>query len=264
MNRLLAVCSCAVLTLICSAQDRSGLTELLTFEKQPSLGPGAWFAYPPKDASIDDKIYHAGGHSIRIERQADSDGQFSGVNYALPVDFGGTTIVLKGFVRMENVSDFAALWMREDGESRDQFGLAFDSMQKLHIGGTHDWTGYSISLPVHADAKQLYIGFLLSGTGKAWADDLQVLVDGKPVWEAPKAQRPKTIINTDTEFDNGSGISIAELSKVQIENLAALGKVWGFLKYHHPPLPRASATGTTISSAYFQRFSARRTARRLT
>ncbi len=38
----------------------------------------------------------------------------------------------------------------------------------------------------------------------------------------------------DSEFAHGSGIEIEELSPVQVENLATLGKVWGFLKYHHP------------------------------
>ena len=67
-----------------------------------------------------------------------------------------------------------------------------------------------------------------------WADDLQLLVDGEPVWEAPKVERPKTPIDLDHEFDTGSGIVINKLTKAQIENLAMLGKVWGFLKYHHP------------------------------
>ena len=74
----------------------------------------------------------------------------------------------------------------------------------------------------------------VAGTGKVWADDLQLLVDGKPVWEAPKVERPKTAIDLDHEFDGGSGIVLSELTKTQIENLAMLGKVWGFLKYHHP------------------------------
>ena len=73
-----------------------------------------------------------------------------------------------------------------------------------------------------------------------WADDLQLLVDGKPVWEAPKVERPKTPLDLDHEFDTGSGIVISKLTPAQIENLAMLGKVWGFLKYHHP----AVATGT--------------------
>jgi len=79
------------------------------------------------------------------------------------------------------------------------------------------------------------LGVLLSGTGKAPADDLQLLVDGKPIWEAPKVERLATALERDRQFDGGSGIVISgEISKIQVENLATLGRVWGFLKYHHP------------------------------
>lgn len=36
------------------------------------------------------------------------------------------------------------------------------------------------------------------------------------------------------EFETGSGIATQQLSPVQVENLALLGRVWGFAKYHHP------------------------------
>jgi hypothetical protein len=102
------------------------------------------------------------------------------------------------------------------------------------LKGTADWKEYSIDLPINPEARTFFFGFLVSGTGKAWVDDMQLLVDGKPVWDAPKIERKKTPLDTDREFDTGSGIAISELSKTQIENLALLGKVWGFLKYHHP------------------------------
>jgi C-terminal processing protease CtpA/Prc len=40
--------------------------------------------------------------------------------------------------------------------------------------------------------------------------------------------------DSDHEFDSGSRIRLERLNAVQLENLAVLGKVWGFLKYHHP------------------------------
>lgn len=40
--------------------------------------------------------------------------------------------------------------------------------------------------------------------------------------------------DNDHEFDGGSPISVQQLAPTQIENLALLSKVWGFLKYHHP------------------------------
>ncbi len=51
---------------------------------------------------------------------------------------------------------------------------------------------------------------------------------------AMKLQPAQTALDTDREFDAGSGIVIKDLTATQIANLALLGKVWGFLKYHHP------------------------------
>ena len=38
----------------------------------------------------------------------------------------------------------------------------------------------------------------------------------------------------DDEFDGGSQVADQTPSTIQIQNLALLGKVWGFAKYHHP------------------------------
>lgn len=38
----------------------------------------------------------------------------------------------------------------------------------------------------------------------------------------------------DHQFDAGSGIQVSTLTPIQVDNLATLGRVWGFLKYHHP------------------------------
>ena len=50
----------------------------------------------------------------------------------------------------------------------------------------------------------------------------------------PPAAAPKTILDSDQEFDAGSRIALKDLTGIQVENLVLLGKVWGFLKYHHP------------------------------
>src|SRR5581483_6440208 len=148
---------------------------------------------------------------------------FSGITRALPMDFAGSRIEMRGFIRTENVSDYVGMWMREDGESGS---VAFDNMQSRQLKGTNNWAEYSIALPVNPEGRRLFFGVFVSGTGTAWVDDLQLLVDGKPVWEAPKAQREKTVLDTDHEFDSGSGIALDKLTPVQVENLVTLGKVW--------------------------------------
>jgi C-terminal processing protease CtpA/Prc len=49
-----------------------------------------------------------------------------------------------------------------------------------------------------------------------------------------QAQDTNPVLDPDHQFDSGSGLAISKLTETQIENLATLGKVWGFLKYHHP------------------------------
>jgi C-terminal processing protease CtpA/Prc len=81
------------------------------------------------------------------------------------------------------------------------------------------------------DYRAISLDAVLEGTDNAWAEDLQTLVDGKPVAEAVA---PSPVLTSDRRFDGGSGLALTELSQIQIANLTTLGKVWGFLKYHHP------------------------------
>ncbi len=232
----------AVLTISCvwaqsGAPEMPGqeaLTKLLTFEDEhPGAQPKGWGGTGGDSVSVDNTVVHSGKWSVRIERTPDSPQQFTTVTAAVPVAVTGSRIQLRGWMRTQDVSGFAALWMRQDGDTP---GLAFDSLQNRDGGvkGTTEWTEYTLSLPLHAEAQRLYFGFLVSGAGKAWADDLQLLVDGKPVWEAPKRPVVETVISKDHEFDSGSKIALESLTPAQVQNLALLGRVWGFLKYHHP------------------------------
>jgi hypothetical protein len=218
-------------TLPLAAQNaRVPLEQMLTFEA-PHAGdmPGGWGGAPVGTIFVDSKVVHGGKQSVRLERDANSPNAFTTVTSSLPLDFTGSNIELRGFIRTEDVTEYASLWMREDGPNGS---LAFDNMQRRAVKGTTPWTEYSIVLPLRPAATRLYFGFLFSRTGKAWADDLELLVDGKPISAAPKTE--KTVLDTDHEFDFGSNVVLTELSKAQIENLATLGRVWGFLKYHHP------------------------------
>lgn len=210
----------------------SGLAKVLSFEAEHQGGtPGGWGGGPPETIFLDEKVVHGGRWSARLERGATVPEGFSAISKMIPLDFAGQKIELRGFLRTEDVSGFVGLWLREDGEGGS---VAFDNMQSKGIKGSHDWAEYSIVLPLRPEARQVVLGALMSGTGKLWVDDLQLLVDGKPIWEAPKAVRPKTAADMDHAFDKGSGIAAVGFSKVQTESLALLGRVWGFLKYHHP------------------------------
>ena len=240
MQNLLALVLAMGMVLPMSAQDvRSAtltdialLPQVLNFENQKADGPPTgWMALPEETVFADNKIFHGGAWAARLERKEDSPGNFSTLHRAIPLDFSGKTIELRGFLKTKDASGMVGLWMREDGE---QAALAFDNMGNRPVKGTTEWTGYSIQLPINSEARKVFFGVLLVGSGTAWVDDLQLLVDGKPVTDAAKVERPKTVLELDSEFNAGSRIQIEKLTPLQIENLATLGRVWGFLKYHHP------------------------------
>jgi C-terminal processing protease CtpA/Prc len=214
------------------ARSEVVLGNVLNFEAEPNgTLPGGWGGGPRDTLFVDELMPRSGKRAARIERTAASAEAFSTMTKSLPVGFSGNRIELRGYLRSEDVSEYFGFWLRLDGSAPN---LAFDSMQSRQIKGTTDWTEHVVSVPLRPGARTVVFGFLVSGTGGAWADDLQLLVDGKPVWEAPKAEKVETVLDRDKEFDAGSKISLAPLSPAQIGNLTTLGRVWGFLKYHHP------------------------------
>jgi len=212
--------------------DQDDLDRILAFEGSRSgAAPAGWGGGPPETLFADGDVVHGGSWCGRIERTSESPEAFSTLTTRIPMDFAGAAVELRGFLRTENVRGWAGLWMREDGESGS---VAFDNMQSRELHGTTEWTEYTIRLPIDKAGVKLFFGALLVGEGKVWVDDLRLLVDGKPLREAPTVERPETVLGTDREFDAGSQVTIDTLTPDQTANLATLGKVWGFLKYHHP------------------------------
>jgi hypothetical protein len=201
---------------------------MLGFEIEPDNGfPGGWSGQPPGTVYSDAAQKHGGLRSLRIERDAKSAGEFSSVARGLPIDFEGKTIELRGWLRAEGGAPH--LWMRQDGEAPNLGFVNLDDSSKV----TGEWARFSIRFERHPDAKTLIFGISLSGNGKGWADDLELLVDGKPL-EGTGPGPGETALMRDHEFDAGSRFAMAQVSDAQLDALVLTGKVWGFLKYHHP------------------------------
>ena len=207
------------------------LSPVFNFEAPPVGGaPAGWGVNPPGSVVIDSAVVHGGKQSARLDRAEGAAGPFSGFVRGGPVNFAGQRLEIRAFLKTKDVTGYVGLWLREDGDGRP--GLQFNNMQDRQLKGTNDWAEYSFVLPLNPEATSLSYGVFVVGTGTVWADDMQLLVDGKPFWNAPPSE--PTVLDTDTEFRNGSRLSIGALTEIQTANLARLGKVWGFLKYHHP------------------------------
>ena len=215
-----------------SSLTRSNVQQALGFEDQTASTLTGWHSYPPGSAAADNSIVHSGRWSVRLQRDAGTAGKFSVLTRSLPVDFTGTAIEFRAYLRLQDVSEFAGLWLRQDAD--DQV-LALENMQSQQVKGTRDWTQYSITLPINPKAQQLFFGVLVSGTGTLWVDDMELLVDGKPIAEAASAS-PHPGLPPDHEFDSGSQVALSQMTPTQVENMATLARVWGFLKYYHPAL----------------------------
>ena len=76
-------------------------------------------------------------------------------------------------VKSENVSEWAGLWMRVDGKSKEET-LEFDNMQGRAIKGTTEWQTCKVVLNVPKEADSVHFGILLSGKGQVWIAGAQV------------------------------------------------------------------------------------------
>ena len=230
MRTAVSILISAVLTSVvsarASAQDDIQLD--LSFEAPDLSG---WSGGPRETLSLDSVVVHGGNRSGRVRRETGQGGSdFSSFTLSIPRDFSGDLLQLRGWLRTEDVTGFAGLWLRQDGRSGP---VQFDNMQDRGISGTTEWTQYTVTLPLDDRARRIFFGALVSGEGTMWVDDLELVVDGEPAGDAPPLVAPVAPAELDTEFDGGSRIAAAELSSATIDRLALLGRVWGFVKYHH-------------------------------
>jgi Peptidase family S41 len=218
---------------LCLAAE-SSLAEILDFELGPSEGiPSGWLRGSPGATHVDSLVVHNGDFSCRLQRDYESDNSFSTLMHSIPVQRQGKVLTLKGFLKTEDVTEYAGLWLRLDS---DEGTAGFDNMRNQDLNGTNDWAEFTIEMPFNSVAHTIVFGALIVGEGKLWIDDLQMLVDGVPYDNAPVLVKEITILDTDKEFAAGSGIDVISLTDVQVRNMVLLGKVWGFLKYHHPAI----------------------------
>jgi C-terminal processing protease CtpA/Prc len=211
------------------------LTEWSTSKTTQYIGPtNIGYTVQP-----DSRVKQNGSYSLRIEAEPNvPEHTFGAAIYAIPSSFEGRRIVLKGYVKTQDVdtTGYAGLWMRLDGSN----GMdAFDNMDDRKIKGTTDWKEYTIDLPISRNTRRILFGGLLDApAGKVWIDNLRVFIDGVEVSKA-KAKTVKALQEPGNEFVNGSGIHFGSLTPQRINDLSLLGKVWGFLKYHHPAVAEA-------------------------
>ena len=269
MARFVLPLVCLALVLVSHAQEakpgiamnRADLEAALSFEVAPSSSgePGGWHGGPAGTFFADDKVVHGGRWSARIERHSDSPRDFTNIGNFIPIDFSGETVELRGFLRTEDVSDFAGLWLREDGTTPN---LALDNMQDQQLKGTTGWKEYSIKLHLLPEATRLFFGVLLVGTGKAWADDLQLLVVVSQFGRRRKRSRGRPFLMLITSSTAAPGSASLNLRRFRLRTWRLWAKSGDSSSTIIPGSRPASDTGTMSYSASYRGFSRRAITRR--
>ncbi len=156
-----------------------------------NVRPSDWGGGPNAyDVALDSETKLSGRSSVRLSRtDAASKHRFGTVVQAIDASrFAGQRLRYAGYIKTEDVSEYAGLWMRID--SRERGTIAFDNMQRRPITGTNDWRRYEIVLDVSSDGAMIHFGALLAGGGVIWIDDLSLDVVSDETETTTDAIRP--------------------------------------------------------------------------
>ncbi|WP_422081989.1 S41 family peptidase [Ulvibacterium sp.] len=199
--------------------------------------PSEWIHWGNYHLDTDDKVFHSGNYSGRIV--SDSTGStFGSMAYRIPSKYRGSTVKLQGYIKTKDVTDgHAGLLLRLDGEGGP---LHFDNMRDRGVIGSTDWKKYSISFPYPEETENIMVAGILVGKGTAWFDDFEVFVDGKNIQTLAEVEKKLSKAEMDTEFEKGSNFKLEQPTERQLKNLYTLGKIWGFVKYHHPEIAKGN------------------------
>lgn len=172
------------------------------------------------DFKLDAGVKHSGKYALMIASKPEgADNSYGMVSYTIPAKFNAEQLRLKGWIKSEHITGTgrAALWLRIDG---DKGILAMDNMMIDPVAEDMEWTQFSVIVPYSPNAQKIVFGGMLTGKGKVWFDDLELVPVNKET--ATSSQGPS------------SGVGSIPFSTDNLKNLYLLGKVWGVLKYFHP------------------------------
>lgn len=207
------------------------------------------FEQQTDESALSDNWVNFGGSEVSIVKEAQagakagkiiSDGTeaFGCISLKVPAQFRGEKITLVGYMKTKNVTDgFAGLVLRLDSNGEP---IEFDNMQDSNIQGTTDWTKYTITLDYHKEVETIFVMGLLVGKGEVWFDNFHVSIDGKNLQTLNFDESLSSPAKKDTEFNEGSLITLSDLDESAVKNLELLGRVWGFMKYHHPEIAKGN------------------------
>ena len=165
--------------------------------------------------------FKEGKASLRLEMpETDEVNPMFVVTKVLPT-YKGKKLVFSGYIKTDGDDFQMTPIIRIDPN------IDFVSLPE-NVKGTTDWKKYELIVELKPEqTQQIVLGTYMLGKGTIWLDDFKVTIDGKDVSTAEIFKFPAV---EDHTFDKGSDVVFPSLDANQMDNLALLGRVWGFLK----------------------------------
>ena len=194
-----------------SAQEKGSYKSLLDWSY--------WQSDPVKyEMSLETPSEVSGQNIFSIKSVVSKIDKFGALMKTIKPDaFLGKTVKMTGYVKSENVKNWAGLWMRVD-----YYGtavLAFDNMQNRGVKRTTDWAKYEVVLFVPQEATSISYGVLLDGTGQIWFKDVnfEIVDDSVPETGLNKGRDHKVL-----SFEKRAKAIASEINRITEEEKNAL------------------------------------------
>jgi hypothetical protein len=143
---------------------------------QNNSAPVGWFlsgARPDNyKTGIDTAITQHGHKSAFIESVSENPEGFSTLMQQCNVkDYKGKRVKMTGYLKTQGADATASMWSRVDDFDK-KIVADFDNMGDRPISGNSDWTKCEIVFDVPDSKCAVAFGFIFSGTGKIWIDNV--------------------------------------------------------------------------------------------
>ena len=198
-----------------------------------------------KDAVLPEGWKKIGFHKVTIQANSENDkdkfvtiesrsaSPFGVIQYHFPIENAGKRITMSANVKVNQLSD----------SGKAAIGIAFfKGSQRIalfantEIEKNDNWKQYSVSAIPPPDADRFAITGAVMGGGVASFNNFQVATFRGASKELNGNWEGLFPAVADDEFDAGSKIETLPTDAETVAALDLLGRVWGFVKYHHPTI----------------------------
>lgn len=146
---------------------------VLAWAAAPEALPSAWSVFGPAPqkfvAGVDQDLGVKGAKFLR--NKAEDPNVWAALMQPISAqNYLGQRIRFRAFVKTQEVSGWAGLWMRVDNSAGRT--IAFYNSADKPIKGTTDWQERSVVLDVPPEGAVIVFGVINNGKGQVWIDRL--------------------------------------------------------------------------------------------